>query len=473
MNQKVQLLKNTMIIALGKLGTQIVSFLMLNLYTSRLSPGEYGTYDFLVTLSVFLLPIITLLMEESMFRFLIDAEDTKSKKRIITATVYYIIFGTILFTIIASIIVAITKYEYGTLFIIFVISNILIALSNALSRGVGKIKIYSISNFILGILTIALNILLIVGFNMQAKGLLLANTIANVLTAVVVLIKLRFGKYISKKTFSKKTFNNMIKYSIPLVPNNLSWIIISLSDRLMLTWLTGSDANGIYSIANRFPNIIYTCYGFFSTAWKESAARIVKEENKQAYYNSIYKETKTFLKAIVLGLIAVMPFMFSVLINDSYSAAYQYIPILTIGIYYTNMSNFYGGIYAAYKDTKIMGTTTILGAILNVTINLIFMPKFGIIAATASTLVATLVVYIYRRIKLRKYIKIKEKFNIYFWLLLGITLVAYYLGNTLVRVIVLLVVIAYCYYTNRTFLRKIINPFINKLKRKKETNIED
>ena len=82
MNQKKQLLVNTIIIAIGKLSTQVVSFLLLPLYTSKLSPAEYGTYDFLVTLSTFLLPIITLLMEESMFRFLIDANDLKSKKSI-------------------------------------------------------------------------------------------------------------------------------------------------------------------------------------------------------------------------------------------------------------------------------------------------------------------------------------------------------------------------------------------------------
>lgn len=80
MNQKKQLLVNTIIIAIGKLSTQVVSFLLLPLYTSKLSPAEYGTYDFLVTLSTFLLPIITLLMEESMFRFLIDADDLRVKK---------------------------------------------------------------------------------------------------------------------------------------------------------------------------------------------------------------------------------------------------------------------------------------------------------------------------------------------------------------------------------------------------------
>ena len=122
----------------------------------------------------------------------------------------------------------------------------------------------------------------------------------------------------------------MIWYSAPLVPNNLSWVIISLSDRLMLTQMTGADANGIYAVANKFPNIVYTCYGFFSTAWKESAARILKEENKSQYYNSIYKDVKFFLKAIVLGLIAIMPLAFPLLVIESYIDAYIYIPILII-----------------------------------------------------------------------------------------------------------------------------------------------
>ena len=356
MNQKKQLLGNTLIIAIGKLSTQVISFLLLPLYTSKLSTAEYGTYDFLVTLSTFLLPIITLLMEESMFRFLIDAEDLKEKKRVITATVIYTLVGTVLFTVIASIAMGIMKYEYAFVFILFIISNILIGLSNALARGMGKIKLYSLSNFILGASTIVLNIIFIVGAKLGVTGLLWANTIANTATALIIFARLHLIQFISRKDLSKKTVLEMVKYSAPLVPNNLSWIIISLSDRLMLTWMAGADANGIYSIANKFPNIVYTCYGFFSTAWKESAARILKEDNKTEYYNGIYKDIKFFLKAIVIGLIAVMPFAFPLLVDSSYSDAYKYIPLLIISIYYTNMSNFYGGIFTAFKDTKIMGT---------------------------------------------------------------------------------------------------------------------
>ena len=464
MNQKKQLLKNTVIIAIGKLSTQIVSFLLLRLYTSKLTTAEYGTYDFLVTLSTFLLPIITMLMEESMFRFLIDAEDLKSKKRVITATIAYTTVGTIIFTLIAGIAMEMMQYEYAIVFLLFIISNILIGLSNALARGTGKIKLYSFSNFILGASTIALNIVFIVGFKWGVNGLLWSNTVANSITAIVVLIKLHLPQFISKKDLDKKTMSEMLRYSIPLVPNNLSWIIISLSDRLMLTWMIGANANGLYSIANKFPNIIYTFYGFFSTAWKESAARILKEENKVEYYNSIYKDIKFFLKAIVLGLIAIMPFAFPLLVDSSYNEAYIYIPALVISIYYTNMSNFYGGIFTAYKNTKIMGSTTVVAAIMNVVLNLVFIPRFGIWAATLSTLISNVIVFAYRRYRLKEYIRLNEKFNYAFWILLVITLITYYKNNMILNISMFIVVLAYCIITNKNFIKKTLQPILNKIK---------
>lgn len=474
MNQKKQLLKNTAIIAIGKLSTQIVSFLLLPLYTAKLSTEEFGTYDFFVTLSVFLLPIITLLMEESMFRFLIDADDLKSKKRTITATIVYTAVGTVIFTILAAIIMGIIHYEYAVIFIIFIISNILLGLSNALSRGMGKVNLYSLSNFILGVITIILNILFIVTFKLGVNGLLWSNIIANTATAVIMFYKLHLPQFVSKKDFSRETLGKMIRYSAPLVPNNLSWVIISLSDRLMLTQMTGADANGIYAVANKFPNIVYTCYGFFSTAWKESAARILKEENKSQYYNSIYKDVKFFLKAIVLGLIAIMPLAFPLLVNKSYNDAYKYIPILIISIYYTNMSNFYGGIFTAYKNTKIMGSTTAVAAVINIAINIIFIPKFGIYAATFSTLISNIVVYFYRRYKIMDYIKLKEKFNYVFWILLVITLITYYKNNMILNIIVFLLVVAYCIFTNKNFIMRVSKPVISKVqsltKRNKKLN---
>ena len=409
MNQKRQLMKNTIIIAIGKLSTQIISYVLLPLYTSKLSPAEYGTYDFICTLSLFLCPIITLLMEESMFRYLIDAKNKLERKQIISQTIIYTFIGTLAFTIIAILIMAFcTNYspKYIAAIILFVISNILIGLSNALSRGLGKIKLYSVSNFILGITTIILNIVFILWIHAGAEGLLWANTIANSFTAIVILAILKLPMYIGKP--NKELMKDMIKYSIPLVPNSISWNIINMSNRLILTNMVSSAANGIYAMANKFPNIISVVYGYFYTAWKESAAKIVKEENKNEYYNSIYHDAKRFLYAVTLCLIAAMPFAFPIFINSSYEEAYIYIPIIMIATYYSNLSSFYGGIFSAYKDTKIMGTTTIVAAVLNLVIVFLFVTNFEIYAACFATLIANLIVYFYRKKKLRKYLKLRE-----------------------------------------------------------------
>lgn len=478
MNQKKQLMKNTIIIAIGKLSTQVISYILLPLYTSKLSPSEYGNYDFVCTLSLFLCPIITLLMEESMFRYLIDAESKKQRKQIISQTIIYTLFGTVLFTIFGAVIMNVwTDYSatYITAIITFVISNILIGLSNALSRGLGKIKLYSVSNFILGISTIILNIVFILGINAGAEGLLWANTIANSFTAIVIFAILKLPTYFGK--LNKPLMVDMIKYSVPLVPNSISWSIINMSNRLILTNMVSSAANGIYAMASKFPNIISVVYGYFYTAWKESAARILKEDNKNEYYNSIYHDAKRFLYAITICLIAVMPFVFPIFINETYDEAYIYIPIIMIATYYSNLSSFYGGIFSAYKDTKIMGSTTIVAAILNIIIMIVFVNRFEIYAACFSMLIANLIVYFYRKKKLKKYIKLKELKWKGPMLFLTIICLAYYakyfpaVGENPVllwgiNILSLLIAILYSLANNWRFIKGTLGVVLEKIKRK-------
>jgi len=408
MSHKGELVKNTVIIAIGKLSTQVLSYILLPLYTAKMVVSEYGTFDLVATLSLFLCPVITLLMEEAMFRFLIDAEGVKEKKKIISQTIIYTVIGTLVFIPLAVLVLNILNIyppSFILVFIVFIISNIIINLSNALARGLSEIKLYSLSNFILGIITLALTIVVLLT-KPSAETLLWADAIANILTASFVFIKLGMNKYIGKPDKEKMT--EMVKYSLPLVPNSISWSIINMSDRLILTAMVSSQANGIYAMANKFPNIINVLYGYFYTAWKESAARIVKEENKAKYYNSIYHDMKKFLYSVTLLLIAVMPFAFPIFINGQYDEAYIYIPIVMIATYYSNLSSFYGGIFSAYKDTKIMGTTTFVAATINLIIDLALVKFIGIYAACFSTLIANVIVYYYRKYKLKRYMKLKE-----------------------------------------------------------------
>ena len=169
--------------------------------------------------------------------------------------------------------------------------------------------------------------------------------------------------------------------------------------------------------------------------------------------------------AIVVGMISVMPFIFGLIIKNDFIEAYLYIPILIVSMYFSNISGFYGGIFSAYKDTKIMGSTTIVSAILNLVINIALIKFIGIWAAAISTLISTLVVYLYRKVKIKKYIMLEEDKRklILSWIALIISAIIYYIDNLPLRILLLIVIISYCIIINRVILKSVYDFLKDKL----------
>ena len=172
--------------------------------------------------------------------------------------------------------------------------------------------------------------------------------------------------------------------------------------------------------------------------------------------------------SVVILLIAVMPFIFNFFIKKEFVQSYVYIPILILAMYFSNISGFFGGIFSAYKDTKIMGKSTMIAAIINILINVILIRYIGLWAASFSTLIATFVTYLYRKIKLKKYIKFKVNvFRIFLsWLSLIISIVSYYSASFIIKVLILFILSIYVLSINKEILVLFKN-IINQMKIKR------
>lgn len=463
MKQEKELIKNTFIIAIGKFSTQIVSFLLVSLYTAKLTTQEYGSYDLIITIITFITPFITLTFEESMFRFLIDAKNRREEKSIITQTVVTILTMLAIACLIILLVIKIFSINTTKLFIPYVIAVVLMALMNALVRGLGKIKLYSLSNFILSVLTIVLNVVLILGTNLKVDGLLLSVIIANLVMVLFLSIRLKLKEFINIKLMNKKLMKEMLTYSIPLIPHSLSWTIINLSDRLIIAGALGTASNGIYAISNKFPTIINTVYNYFAIAWKESAAKALHEEDSGQYYNKIYEALKNMVYSATVLVIAFVPFVFNILIKGGYQEAYLYIPILVFSVYFSNMASFYGGIFSAYKKTKIIGTTTLVSAIINLVIDIVFIKTIGIYAAAISTLLASVFLYVYRKYKIKDFVKLKHSKDMNFTIIITlIVFLSYYSNNIIFKGIALLFTIIYALMMNKGVVKMFAGKFIKK-----------
>lgn len=470
MNQKKALIKNTIIISIGKFSTKLVTFLFLPLYTSILSTSEYGEFDLLNTISIFLIPIITLQMDEAMFRFLIDARDDNDKSKVFSKMVIFAIFSSILWSIIIFIFGTLLNYQYTFWLILYCIASVIYTIASSFSRGEGNFKLYSILAFLSSILNILMNVIFIAVLRIGLTGLFLAYIISSVLVGLCGLVYMRAYRYITFKKDNNEMMMEMVRYALPLVPSSISWSLISLSNRLIITSQLGVSYNGIYSVSNKFPTIINTCYSFFNTSWRESASKVVKNDDRNSFYQSVYLNLKRFLLGVSIMMIAILPFAFDILVNKNYRDAYTYIPFMIISIYFTNMASFSSGIFAAYKDTKILAPTTIVGTVISIVFNFLFIKKIGLFAPVLGTMIAYLVLYIYRNYKLRKYIVLsKDKYLPYNVLVMGVLMVLYY-QNIWWNLLGLVIGTCYAIYINKSFFKAIFNKknlnFINRFKKK-------
>lgn len=444
--------KNTAIVSIGKICTQLITFFLLPVYTAVLSNEEYGVVDLLNTLTSLLLPIATLQIEQGIFRYLLDCRENKEKQTTLITTVSKFILVQsaicILIFLCASPFIH-NEYKY------FLMANLLMGILSSISlqicRGLGDNKTYAVGSFITGALTVILNVIFIVAFKWGAYGMLIATAISNLLCTIYVFVKKKIYKYIDIKQNDKKLLKDITKYSVPLIPNMISWWIVSASDRTIISAVIGVAQNGIYSAANKFSGIYSTLYSVFNLTWTESASININSEDRDEFFSKIFDFIVRFFGSLCLGTIAVMPFVFGILVNEKFAESYYQIPILILGSVFNILVSFLGSVYVAKKLTKEIAKTSIIAAIINIVVNIALINQIGLYAASISTVIAYLAMFIYRWIDVKKYVSIKTNKALIAVLSISflIAIITYYLRIKIVSIVVLLAVIIIAIYINK------------------------
>ena len=452
MSKGKDLAKNTAIVSIGKICTQLITFFLLPVYTAVLSNEEYGVVDLLNTLTSLLLPIATLQIEQGIFRYLLDCRENKEKQTTLITTVSkFILVQSAICVLIFLCASSFIHNEYKYFLMANLLMGILSSISLQICRGLGDNKTYAVGSFITGALTVILNVIFIVAFKWGAYGMLIATAISNLLCAIYVFVKKKIYKYIDIKQNDKNLLKDIIKYSVPLIPNMISWWIVSASDRTIISAVIGVAQNGIYSAANKFSGIFSTLYSVFNLTWTESASININSEDRDEFFSKILDFIVRFFGSLCLGTIAVMPFVFGILVNEKFAESYYQIPILILGSVFNILVSFLGSVYVAKKLTKEIAKTSIIAAIINIVVNIALINQIGLYAASISTVIAYLAMFIYRWIDVKKYVSIKTNKALIAVLSISflIAIITYYLRIKIVSIVVLLAVIIIAIYINK------------------------
>lgn len=470
MKKQNEFIKNTLILFIGKFCLQFISFLLLPIYTHYLLANDYGLVDLITTYISLFVPILILKLDSSIFRFLIDARNNDEDKISIISNSFLVLFiQLILFTIVYLIIINVFNIKYSLLIginiIVLMISSILLQSV----RGLGKLIDYSIASIITGIIKLIVDIILIIFFKFNASSILIASIIANVFCSIYIFFKDKIYRYISVNRVTFRKIKELLTYSLPMIPNSLSWWIVGVSDRTIISIFINTAANGIYTIASKFSNILNSIFTIVNMSWQETASLHINDEDKDIFFSKMINNIWVFFISISNLIIIFLPVFFNILIGHEYLESYNYVPILLYANIWSVLIGLIGGIYIACKKTKEVAITTIMSALINLVINILFIKKFKLYAASISTLVAYMTMGIYRVIACRKIInitfdlkKVLSSMGIFI-----LSSLVYYINIKSLNIFSLIILLPLLILINKKYIIFCKNFFVKKLKVKK------
>lgn len=403
-NRNKYLIKNTMIFTIGNLGSKLITFFLIPLYTTALTTSEYGVVDLVTTLGTVIAPVLTLNICESVMRFALDKNTDKNQ--ITRIGTYLLLFGAIIGIVIFPFCYYFNNIStYSVLVYLYIISLAASQIYLCDLRGKELLLYYSIGNIIHTFLIAVFNIFFLIVLKKGIEGYLLAFILSNIITAFYAIVMGKSYRSFKKLKIQKQLFFNMIKYSVVLIPNSFMWWIMNSSDRLMVSSMVGIAANGIYAVSYKLPTLVSTLIGIFNQAWSYSAIRAEGTKDESEYNNKIFLNLTVIVMLIGLCLLTFSKVFLRFYVADDYYTAWRYTPFLTIGFVYLTLATFISTSYTVHKDSFGYLISGVFGAILNVILNFILIPFFDVYGAAIATCISYMSVFCFRIIHTQKYIK--------------------------------------------------------------------
>lgn len=396
-----KLLSNTFLFGIGSFASSLLSMLLTPLYTSILSTDEYGISNLITTTATLIFPFASLAMSEAILRFSLDKNS--NKKTIFSFGFFLICFSSFL---LLGAIPIIKQTDLGPFIIYFYLYFIFFAIhtiSSYFTKGIEKIKIYAVSGIINSIIVIGCNLLFLLVFKLGIYGYLLSSIIGHIASLLFVFFSGKLYQYlISPFKFDYNLIKKMLIYSIPIVPNSISWWISNSSDLYVLNYFSTTSEVGIYSVSYKIPSIVMIVMGFFLSAWQLSSISCVKDEEGLKMFNTVNNKCFKFSFLITLGLIITSKPLGYFLYAKDFFIAWKYVGVLAIANFFNINATFLGSVYTATKKTKMMFVTTFIGAISNIIMNFLFIPKYGALGAAIATAISYLLMWVVRMFSTHK-----------------------------------------------------------------------
>ncbi|MFX0132862.1 MAG: lipopolysaccharide biosynthesis protein [Candidatus Hodarchaeota archaeon] len=394
-------IKHTAIYGLGNIATKLIGVVLLPLYTKHITVSEYGILSILEISITIISAVLIFGQAQSYLRFYnLQKFKHKQKSTLFSITIFLLFIG-LIFIIIGQFCASylasfffdppkFTIYFRLCCFIIFlaILNNLFLFVLRAQEKSTFYVVITVLKLAIM----LSLNIYFVAFLKVGINGILYSYLIGEAI-AFIILLPIMILAMVPK--FETNVLISSLQFGLPLVFTSLAGMVLNLGDRYVLKLLVNYEAVGLYNLGYKVAGILNMfLIQSFSTSFLPLAYKIHGQKDDRRFYSKILTYFVFILSWTGLGLAlfgkeAVKFFAR----NSDYWSAYIVIPIIILSYIFSGAKSVvWIGILLKNK-TKILAYTTIFSAFLNIGLNFILIPKYGMLGAAIATLISFVVLY--------------------------------------------------------------------------------
>lgn len=423
--------KNTILVFIGNIGSKLITFIMLPFYTLWLSVSDYGTTDLITVYVSFLLSIVTCCLAEAIFIFP-KGESLEKQKQYFSSGIFIsfisLFIAAILFYLLKFVFNSIgldntfTKYTWPIWGLIT--ATFMQSYTQQFSRSIDKIKVYSISGIVLTGTTALFSFIFIPKYGLY--GYIYSQIFSLIISALYTFAATKSYRYFSFRSISKVSYKEMLKYSVPLIPNAIMWWLIGALNRPVMEKYLGMDDVGIFAVANKFPSILIVLFSIFVYSWQIAVLEEFKKEGYKDFYNKMVRIIIFLLILVSCTMTVFSELIVKLAVDEKFSTASEYIPILSLAVIFSSLSGLVGTNFSAVRKSKYFFYSSVWGAAASIILSFVLIPLWGIYGTCLAIVFSHLVMAISRIIYSWKYVEI-ENIQVYIiMVLINVTLILLY-----------------------------------------------
>ena len=409
-NRYVKLMADAFVFAVGTLLVKLLQFFLLPLYTTALSPEEYGVAEMVNNFVELLIPFATLSIATGVFRYAIDSSVDRNK--LLTSGLTILLFAELVFFVVAAPVALFFHIPYFIIFSFLLIAEAARLFAGGVVRGFGHVKRFAAGGPITTLTLFVSNIILLVVLKVGIYGYLYSLIISNVVTTFFYVFASRLDRYFHVRAVDPRMILALLTFSLPMIFNMVGWWGMNMAGRYIILWQGSAALAGFYIAASKLPGIINMASNIFYQAWQYATAKEEKSADRDVFFSKVFRYYGKFVLFFCSFTLAASPYLAKLLLKKEFINASYLLPTLIFGATLNCFSNFFGTFYNAFKKNAMIMVSTLTGATIAILGGWFGYRFFGSLGVAVAGSVAFITITAIRAIDTRRFVSLRvEKFT--------------------------------------------------------------